>query len=169
MARGPRVPGPAVRNDYGASGPASDILIRMISPVRAAAFILVLGGAISTACGDRAARMAQEAGAIATVNTIHTAEVQYYSQYGHYGTLKELGPSSSGSPDANGADLIPRDVASGARNGYVFRVTPQAKGYQVVANPARAGAGRSFFSDETTVIRQSSTGEANAQSPAFGS
>jgi hypothetical protein len=113
--------------------------------------------------------MAQETSAIQVVRTIHTAEVQYYSQYGRYGTLKELGPPASGAADGNGAGLLPADIVSGSKNGYMFRVSSQPKAYQVIANPQRPGAGRSFYSDETLTIRYSTTGEANAQSAEFGS
>jgi len=119
-------------------------------------------------CNDRSARLARETSAIQVVKTIHQAEVQYYSQYGRYAQLKELGPPASGSPDANGAGLLPADIVSSAKNGYVFRVATQGKGYQVIANPEQPGSGRSFYSDESMTIRQSSSGEANAQSPEFG-
>ena len=124
---------------------------------------------LMSGCTDRSARLAQEMSAIQVTKTIQAAEVQYYSQYGRYGSLKELGPPASGAPDANGAGVLPADIASGAKNGYKFRLSTESKGYQVIANPEQPGAGRSFYSDESMTIRQSSAGEANAQSPAFGS
>src|SRR5581483_12091224 len=90
---------------------------------------------LMSGCTDRSARLAQEMSAIQVTRTIQAAEVQYYSQYGRYGNLKELGPPASGAPDANGAGVLPADIVAGAKNGYKFRVTTQSKGYQVIANP----------------------------------
>ena len=43
----------------------------------------------------------REAAAIQAVKTIHTAEVQFQSQYGRYAvSLTELGPPASGAPNA---------------------------------------------------------------------
>src|SRR5579863_6245469 len=44
-----------------------------------------------------ARRYAQEMAAVKAITTIHTAETQYYSQYGAYATtLQQLGPPASG-------------------------------------------------------------------------
>ena len=58
-----------------------------------------------------ARRYAQEMAAEKAITTIHTAETQYYSQYGAYATsLMQLGPPASGAPGPNGAELIDRGV-----------------------------------------------------------
>src|SRR5690242_4349573 len=61
-----------------------------------------------------AARMnAQETAAISQIKTIHTAEVQYYSEFGRYAsTLAELGPpTGGGTAGPAAADLIPDNLA----------------------------------------------------------
>src|SRR3954453_8400924 len=59
-----------------------------------------------------ARRYAQEMAAQKAITTIHTAQTQYYSQFGQYATtLAQLGPPASGSPGPNGAELIDRDLA----------------------------------------------------------
>src|SRR3954452_16376906 len=57
---------------------------------------------------------AQETAAIREMQTIHTAETQYYSQFGRYATaLPELGPPAGGQEGASGANLIPGELAKG--------------------------------------------------------
>jgi type IV pilus assembly protein PilA len=101
--------------------------------------------------------MAQETAAIRQIGTIHTAQTQYYSQFGKYATaLTELGPPTSGQPGPTGADLIPGDLAQGKKSGYTFTVTAAPTGYTVNANPDayNSSGRRSFFSDQTLVIRE---------------
>ena len=106
---------------------------------------------------DKARMNAQEMAAIRTVQTIHTAETQFYSQFGKYAqTMAELGPPASGQASASAADLIPGDLALGTKGGYTYTVTGTPTGYYVVASPVSYnGTGRrSFFSDQTLVIRE---------------
>ena len=75
------------------------------------------------------------------ITTIHTAETQYYSQYGQYATaLAQLGPPASGTPGPNGAELIDRDLASGEKGGFKFVLQPTPTGYGVVVNPVNEAA-----------------------------
>ena len=70
---------------------------------------------------------AQETAAIRQIGTIHTAQTQYYSQFGRYAaTLAELGPPPSGQASAAAADLIPEDLAKGKKTGLpsTFRADP---------------------------------------------
>lgn len=101
--------------------------------------------------------MAQETAAVRQIGTIHTAQTQYYSQFGKYATaLPELGPPTSGQPGPSGADLIPGDLAAGKKSGYTFTVSPSPTGYTVNANPDayNSSGRRSFYSDQTLVIRE---------------
>src|SRR5207244_1417662 len=51
---------------------------------------------------NKARMQAFETGAIKAITTIHTAQAQYYSQFGKYATtLVELGPPTSGSANAS--------------------------------------------------------------------
>ena len=115
------------------------------------------------------ARMhSQEMAAIAQMRTIHTAQTQYFSQFGRYATsLVELGPPTSGQAGPNGADLIPGDLAVGIKTGYTFTMQGTPQGYSINAIPTTFGTTgrRTFFSDQNMVIRENWGGEpANASS-----
>ena len=115
---------------------------------------------------------AQEMAAIRQIGTIHTAQIQYYSQFGRYAaTLAELGPpASGGQAGPQASDLIPKTLAEGKNTGYVFTVQAIPTGYSVTANPEVFGntGRRTFFSDQTNVIHQNWGQEpATANSPEF--
>ncbi len=109
------------------------------------------------------ARMqAQEMGAIQAIQTINTAQAQYYSQFGRYAnTLQELGPPTSGTAGPSAADLIPGDLALGMKQGYNFTMTTTPGGYTINANPVTFGSTgrRTFFSDQSMVKRENWTAE----------
>ena len=96
--------------------------------------------------------MSPETRVIATVRAIHTAETQYYSQYGRYAsTLQELQPLIDGS----------------LTGGYRFALAGNPGGYVVLAVPEvlRAGS-RTFYSDQTMVVHEHyGPGPATAQDP----
>jgi len=105
--------------------------------------------------GERA--FSHETAAIRAIQTIHTAQVQYNSQYGHYAvSLTELGPPASGAASAAAADLIGNDLANGIKQGYKFTLSGNAGGYVVNANPVTFGTdgNKTLFSDQTMVIRE---------------
>ena len=112
---------------------------------------------------------AHEMAAIRQITTIHQAETQYYSQFGKYASaLSELGPPTSGAAGPAGADLIPKILADGKNSGYVFAVVGSSTGYSVTAIPEAFGSSgrRTFFSDQTLVVRNNWTVEpATATSP----
>ncbi len=95
--------------------------------------------------------------AIRQVGIIHTAETQYYSQFGKFAvTLAELGPPSSGPAGPNGSDLITAELARGKKSGFIFTVQGTPFGYSVTAVPEVFGSSgrRCFYSDQTNVIRE---------------
>jgi type IV pilus assembly protein PilA len=99
----------------------------------------------------------RETAAIKAIQTIHQVEVQYQSQFGKYAvSLAELGPPASGAPGPAAADLIGNDLSNGVKQGYKFTLTPVPGGYQINANPETYGSSgsRSFFSDQSMVIRE---------------
>jgi type IV pilus assembly protein PilA len=116
---------------------------------------------LTIACSSRSETMAHELAALTQIRSIEAAEVQYFSQFGKYAeNLAALGPS--------GASLIQGPVAQGTASGYVFALQAKLGGFVVTAKPETFGTTgtRSFYADETTVIRQSSTADgANASSP----
>jgi type IV pilus assembly protein PilA len=106
---------------------------------------------------DKARMQTQETAAIRQIGTVHTAQTQYFSQYGKYATtLVELGPPASGQPGPNGAELIPGDLALGTKTGYLFTLQGTPTGYTVNATPVafNSTGRRTFFSDQTMIIRE---------------
>jgi type IV pilus assembly protein PilA len=98
-----------------------------------------------------------ETAAIYAIRTLHSTQVQYFSQFGRYAlSLKELGPSGSGAPGPAAAGLIDDELASGAKSGYRFTMVGNATGYVIHADPESYGntGSRTFYSDQTMTIRQ---------------
>lgn len=120
----------------------------------------------------RARMFAEETAAIRAVSVIHTAQTQYYSQYGRYAaTLAELGPPTSGAAGPNGADLLDRELSEGRKGGYLFTVAASQQGYTVNAQPKQFGTNgsRTFYSDQTQLIRNRFSNEpATAQDSEIG-
>ena len=111
---------------------------------------------------NQAKRFANETGAIQGIRTINTVQVQYQSQYGRYATsLAELGPPQSGAASPAAADLIDATTAAGEKSGYRLSVAATQSGYTVNANPLIFGTTgtRTFFSDQTMVIRENDGAE----------
>jgi prepilin-type N-terminal cleavage/methylation domain-containing protein len=119
-----------------------------------------------------ARRYAQEMAAVKAINTIHTAETQYYSQFGNYATsLIQLGPPASGTPGPSGAELIDRDLASGEKGGFRFVIQQTQTGYALQVNPVAFGTAgtHTYFSDQSMSIHQHNGQEnATASDPLLG-
>jgi type IV pilus assembly protein PilA len=113
--------------------------------------------------------LAHEQAAIQEITTIHKAETQYQAIYGRYAqSLAELGPPATGADGAAAANIIPKGLADGTKSGYIFTLAGSPTGYSISAVPEAFGktAGRTFFSDQTMVIRQNVTAEpASVSSP----
>jgi len=106
---------------------------------------------------NNATRYAHETAAIKAIQTIHTMQVQYNSQYGRYAaSLTELGPPASGAATAASADLIDSGLAGGEKSGYKFTLTGNQSGYAISAVPVAYGntGSRTFFSDQSMAIRE---------------
>jgi prepilin-type N-terminal cleavage/methylation domain-containing protein len=106
---------------------------------------------------NRARMYSQETAAIGAIRTLHTAQVQFNSQYGRFATsLTELGPPASGGPSAAAADLIGNDLSGGEKSGYKFSLTGNPSGYIINANPIayNSSGSRTFYSDQSMVIRE---------------
>lgn len=132
------------------------------------AIILVIA-AIAVPKLNSARMQSQEMAAIRQINTIHTAQTMYMSQFQKFAeSLQQLGPPASGSPGPAAADLIPGDLALGEKTGYVFNLSATKDGYLVTAVPKvfNSTGRRTFYSDQTLVIRENWGPEpATAQSP----
>jgi prepilin-type N-terminal cleavage/methylation domain-containing protein len=133
--------------------------------------IILIIAAIAVPRLTSARASAQEMSAIRHLVTIHTAQTQYYSQFGKYATtLQELGPPTSGAAGPQAADLIPAELAQGKKGGFVFTMTATQGGYQVSSIPETFGTSgrRTFFSDQSQVVRENWGQEpATAQSKAI--
>jgi len=111
----------------------------------------------ATDAGLREQTKAYEESCISTLRTINVAQITYSDwkkDKGFARKLAELGPA--------GERLIDEVMASGEKDGYRFRLTPEHKGtnrpvrrYTITARPIKRliKDQRSFFTDETGVIR----------------
>ena len=121
-------------------------------------FLLLFGTVIALITPPNTnAPFAHEAAAIKAIQTIHTMQVQYNSQYGRFATsLTELGPPASGAANASFADLIDSSLAAGEKSGYKFTMTGNQSGYTISAVPVAYGntGSRMFYSDQTMAIRE---------------
>jgi type IV pilus assembly protein PilA len=99
---------------------------------------------------------AREMAVIREIGSIHQAETQYYSQFGKYAaSLSQLGPPISGADGPEGANIIPKVLADGKKNGFTYALTATPSGYAITAVPDSFGntGSRTFYSDQTLVIR----------------
>ena len=140
--------------------------------------IILIIAAIAIPNLIRSKMSANEASAIASMRTINTSCVEYSTTYnvGFPASLANLGPAATASSAS--ADLIDSALASAVKSGYVFTYTPGTadssgtiSAYTLTAVPSVAGATgtRTFFTDQTNVIRQDSSGSgATANSTPIG-
>lgn len=137
------------------------------------AIVLVLA-AIAIPNLLRARDSANEAAATGALRTITMVQIIYQALYhGYAPSLQDLGPPPPGTmPSANAADLIDSQLASGYKSGYLFKYAAVDRdgdgvpdGYEVNAEPAKQGSGRSLFVNESTDIRASEPLKVGAKSP----
>ena len=121
---------------------------------------------------------ANQASAVGSCRTINTAMITYASTYntGFAPDLGSLGGTVS-PPTSSAAGLIDNVLASGVKSGYKFTCTigtPDVSGrintYSVNASPITVGTTGTnyYFTDQSGVIRQSSTGVASVASSPVG-
>jgi type IV pilus assembly protein PilA len=116
----------------------------------------------------------RETAAIKAMQTVRDMQVQYQSQYGRFAkSLAELGPpAGGGAPSPASAGLIGSDLALGEKQGFRYVVGERPGGYFITATPVTYGTSgsRSFYSDETMIIRENyGAGPATASSAEMGS
>lgn len=101
-------------------------------------------------------RMANEVAAIRSCQTINTAQIQYFAQFGRYAsTLNELGPApGDATPSPAAANLIEETLVDGIHLGYAFSMIGTPAGYSLNADPQSPESGsRTFFTDHSTTVR----------------
>jgi type IV pilus assembly protein PilA len=124
----------------------------------------------------RSKMAANEASAVGSLRTLNTACVEYSTTYGGYPkALSNLGPAATATSTA--ADLIDSVLASGTKSGYSFVYTPTATdasgnvlSYSITGQPVSPGVTgqRSFYTDQSGVIRANPNGAADANSTPLG-
>ncbi|MGB7759676.1 MAG: pilin, type IV [Bryobacteraceae bacterium] len=138
------------------------------SAIMALLFLIPIFVSLAVPIFTRSGMHGREIAAIQAIKTIHTAEIQYQSQFGRFAvSLVELGQPASGAPKAAAAGLIGNDLANGKRQGYKFTVAAAPGGYVVNAVPVAYGSSgsRSFYSDQTMVLHENDgPGPATSQS-----
>jgi type IV pilus assembly protein PilA len=130
----------------------------------------------------RSRMAANEASATESMRMINTTEAAYnatYSNLGYSATLADLGGAAPCTASITSACLLDNVVANATgagsgKSGYFFTYTPTAAGggsptsqYTILGTPVSIGitGQRQFFTDETYVIRYSTTGAASVASP----
>jgi type IV pilus assembly protein PilA len=130
----------------------------------------------------RSRMAANEASAVESMRMINTAEAAYNASFptqGYSNALTDLGGASPcGAITTTAACLLDTVVANATgvgsgKSGYYFTYTPVGGGgaaisqYTILGTPVSPGNTglRQFFTDETYVIRFSTTGAANVNSP----
>lgn len=160
------------------SGMAMAGLILGYMGLAAIPFILIIG-AIAIPNLLRARIAANEASAVGSLRVINTAEMSYSTTYrnGFSPDLASLGGTQA---SCDHAALIDAALASGMKSGYAFSYGPlrssrtpardcEAPGfsaYGATADPINRGTTgqRSFFTDQTAIIRFDVNGAASAES-----
>src|ERR1700678_20255 len=155
--------------------------------------IILIVAAIAIPNLLRARMAANEASAVGSLRTINTAAMVYATRFenGFPSSLEVVGGATAGEASCNQARLLGGPLTSGRKTGYIFTYTPQypegatapvispkaaakgctaggASGYTVTAQPLQRNTTglRSFFTDQTGVIRVAAPGEAaTAHSP----
>jgi type IV pilus assembly protein PilA len=142
---------------------------------RSVAILAVVGiGAFAYSCGygpHKARMYPPETAALKAIQTLNAAQAQYRSQYGRFAhSLAELGPPASGPDNASAAALISADLAAGEKQGYRFSLTDTPTGYAATAAPSTCCGSRTFYSDQSLVVRENYGPEpATARSREVGS
>lgn len=124
---------------------------------------------------------ANETAAMEELRTLNSAEIQYQTNYPQNGfscNLAQLGGDpKTGPPSPEAAQLIPADLASGNKSGYVFSLVNCTKvtvnnhdvftSFEVTAVPQAVGktGHRGFCMDQTGEIKSDPTGGANCTQP----
>ena len=119
---------------------------------------------------------ANETSAVGSLRALTTAALTYSTVYGGYPkSLTALGPAATATSAS--ADLIDSVLASGNKSGYAFTFTAGALdasgnclSYSISADPvARGTTGqRSFYTDQSGVIRADAAGTASSASTPIG-
>ena len=132
--------------------------------------VLLIIAAIAIPNFVRSKMRANESAAVQNMRIITTANVVYLTTYG-IGFAEDLTKLGGNLVivDSNNAGLIDSVLASGTKSGYIYTYTVLVRdpashpvSYSVTATPTTIGVtgDRYFYTDQTAIIRQSTTGTA---------
>ena len=139
--------------------------------------VILIIAAIAIPNFIRSRMRANESAAVQNLRIVNTANVVYLTTYG-IGYSDGL-PKLSGNQvivDQNDAGLIDTVLASGLKNGYTYTYAILSRdaqnhvvGYSFTAAPTTVGAtgDRYFYTDQTAIIRQNTTGAAGPTDPSI--
>ena len=125
----------------------------------------------------RSKMAANQASAVASLRTLNTSSVLFYTNYGIYpSALSNLGPvGSSGTVSSTLADMIDSTLASAnaapGKSGYVFTWAGggTSGAYTIAADPVSTSTGQiHYFTDQSLVIRPNPAGAATAANNPIG-
>ena len=124
----------------------------------------------------RSKMAANQASAVASLRTLNTSSVLFYTNYGIYPTaLSNLAPAGSGTVSSTLADMIDSTLASASaapgKSGYIFTWAGGGTtgAYTINADPVSTSTGQiHYFTDQSLVIRSSSSGAATVASTPIG-
>jgi len=119
---------------------------------------------------------ANETAAVGALKALTESALLYSNTYGGFPhALSDLGPVSGGTaPTSASADLIDSVLASGVKSGYRFAYAAgmtdpsgNVLSYSITAVPVSQGSTgqRSFFTDQSGTIRNTTSGNADSTSP----
>jgi type IV pilus assembly protein PilA len=114
---------------------------------------------------------ANQASAVASLRTLNTSAVLYSTNYQLYpASLANFG--TSGAASSASADLIDSVLATGVKSGYSFSWAGGGTtgAYTITAVPVTLNSTGTiyYYTNQSLVIRSSSTGAATSTSPAIG-
>jgi type IV pilus assembly protein PilA len=132
----------------------------------------------------RARMAANEASAVGSLRTLNTSAVTFSSTYGagFPGSLAAMGGTPGATATCTAAELIDNVLSGGSKSGYSFTFTPEGTSqtvngctgypsYEITGVPLVTGqtGQRSFYTDQSGVIRFDTTGSSsvNSSSPAL--
>lgn len=137
--------------------------------------IILIIAAIAIPNLMRSKIQANETAAVGALKALTESSLLYSNSYGGFPhALADLGPApGGGAASSTSADLIDTVMASGVKSGYKFAYVPgttdpsgNVQSYTITATPLVPGSTgqRSFFTDQSGTIRNTSSGTADAGS-----
>ena len=141
--------------------------------------IILIIAAIAIPNLMRSKIQANETAAVGALKALTESTLLYSNTYGGFPhALSDMGPASGGTaPTSASADLIDSVLASGIKSGYRFAYVAgttdpsgNVLGYSITATPVSPGSSgqRSFFTDQSGTIRNTTNGNADSTSPPIG-